>query len=549
MKRRHNPAALLWRRISVGGKMNIFTLVLAAVITVSLAAYIYVQEFATGAMGEALSDIAYCEKAQEAMEAETTAFKTLVHEYSRENQENFDHARRMMERALANLPFNYKMVGAERYARTWNLRNAYDNYAKDRDKVIEAAMKTNVLHHQSQSEITSLYAVYNEQDYIDSYIRQIEQLSVVQGSDIYQVRAPILQIVLKVLIALLFLTMVICAAVSRAISRTVVRPVIRLSQDAVRIGKGDFSEPDIVTQSQDEVGDLVRSFNQMKHATAENIRMLQENQELEERVHSEELEKIQLEKQLESTRLDLLQSQIHPHFLFNTLNSIAGMAELEDADTTRRMIMALSNLFRYNLHTTDQLVTLSQEISVLNDYMFLQKMRFGDRLQYSVHADQAVKAEEITLPAFLLQPLAENAVVHGLSPKEEGGSVDLDISICPGRSTGEPLFHSKGALISRQHTPSDNNDHQAGIGEKKQFLCICVRDTGIGMEETQLQEIRNSLQDLHRTSGTGIGLGNTNRRLHSIYKDAAMEIDSRRGEGTAVTISIPMKDDCGTAEE
>ena len=166
----------------------------------------------------------------------------------------------------------------------------------------------------------------------------------------------------------------------------------------------------------------------MKHATRKNIQTLEENQRLAEQLHREAMERAEMEKRLETTRMDLLQSQIKPHFLFNTLNSISGMAEIEDAEVTDSMIRSLSRLFRYNLHTSDQFVSLSQELEVARDYLYLQKMRFGDRVQYEVlpepGSSEAQKLGDINVPVFLLQPLVENAVLHGIAKKEQDKKKD-----------------------------------------------------------------------------------------------------------------------------
>ena len=87
-----------------------------------------------------------------------------------------------------------------------------------------------------------------------------------------------------------------------------------------------------------------------------------------------------MEKQLEEARLELLKSQINPHFLFNTLNTISGMAKLEEAETTNKMITSLGSLFRYNLKMSEQIVLLARELKVVQDYMFIQQMRFGGRI-------------------------------------------------------------------------------------------------------------------------------------------------------------------------
>ena len=102
-------------------------------------------------------------------------------------------------------------------------------------------------------------------------------------------------------------------------------------------------------------------------------------------LHEEELGKLETEKRLEMIKLELLKSQINPHFLFNTLNVISGMAKLEEAETTEKMFLALSSLFRYNLKTPEQSVPLAKELKVVADYMYLQQMRFGERIRYELN--------------------------------------------------------------------------------------------------------------------------------------------------------------------
>ena len=223
--------------------------------------------------------------------------------------------------------------------------------------------------------------------------------------------------------------------------------------------------------------------------------------------HKEEMERAEMEKRLETTRMDLLQSQIKPHFLFNTLNTISGMAELEDAEKTDSMIRSLSRLFRYNLHTTDQFVSFTQELEVARDYLYLQQMRFGDRVQYELpdpSAPESASFSSAMIPVFLLQPLVENAVIHGIAKKEQGGKITI--------SAGQ----TDGAFQIR------------------------VSDTGVGMDPETLQgliaALRGDPPDVH----VGIGIGNLYKRLETLYGPGSMQISSTAGKGTQVDITIPL---------
>ena len=133
--------------------------------------------------------------------------------------------------------------------------------------------------------------------------------------------------------------------------------------------------------------------------------------------------------------------------------------------------------------------------------MYLQKMRFGERIQYEV-AEQA-DADKITVPVFLLQPMVENAIVHGLGSKEKGGSIRVEISMQEDRAL------------------------------------ICVRDTGIGITQEKLQSLTKGKDGSVAAEAAGIGIGNLCRRIRSLYSNGDMQICSKEGEGTTISMWIP----------
>lgn len=200
-----------------------------------------------------------------------------------------------------------------------------------------------------------------------------------------------------------------------------------------------------------------------------------------------------------TVRLQMLKSQINPHFLFNTLNMIAGTAQIEDAAATEKMIHALSRLFRYNLKSTASVMPLERELRVVQDYMYLQQMRFGKRIQY--FTDCSPETLEILVPSFMLQPLVENAVKHGLSARSRGGKI----------------------LVR--------------AWKEKRRLWISVADTGEGMDTEKLEAIKKALKEGDE-QGTGIGVGNIYRRIHAMYRDGEMFLYSRPGCGTAVQLAF-----------
>ena len=190
-------------------------------------------------------------------------------------------------------------------------------------------------------------------------------------------------------------------------------------------------------------------------------------------------------------------------FLFNTLNMIASTAQIEDAAATEKMITALSRLFRYNLKSAGAVMPLERELKIIQDYMYLQKMRFGQRVRYDT--DCAPKTLEVLVPSFVLQPLVENSIKHGLSKDSKGGRIFIRTWMHNGR------------------------------------LWISVADTGAGMEEDRLKQIRAALND-GTENEIGIGVGNIYRRVRGMYEDGEMHIYSHKGCGTAVQLAFTPKD-------
>jgi two-component system LytT family sensor kinase len=212
------------------------------------------------------------------------------------------------------------------------------------------------------------------------------------------------------------------------------------------------------------------------------------------------------ERALLQARLEALQSQINPHFLFNTLNSISSLVR-RDPDSARDLIVKLASILRRLLRKTDAYVPLRDELEFIDDYLDIEVVRFGrDKLQVVKELDPA--SLEVLVPCMVLQPLVENSVKHGLSPKIGGGSIHI-------RSNVE--------------------------GE---LLTIEVEDDGVGMGAVNLLEPPTGF------GGTGIGMANVVERMKVLYGQAAsMRIDSRSGQGTLVQLRIPIVQSDGNPRE
>jgi two-component system LytT family sensor kinase len=215
---------------------------------------------------------------------------------------------------------------------------------------------------------------------------------------------------------------------------------------------------------------------------------------------------IKLEEQerlLLNARMEALQNQINPHFLFNTLNSVSSLVRF-DPDTARELVIKLANIFRRLLHSTDAFVPLRDEMEFIDDYLDIEVVRFGrDKLHVVKALDPA--SLDVMVPSMLLQPLVENSVKHGLSSKVEGGSIYLRSQV---------------------------NDST---------LMIEVEDDGVGMGSAQLLEKPTGV------GGTGIGMANVAERLKVLYGGTArMTIDTHEGKGTLVRLRLPVLETTGS---
>jgi two-component system LytT family sensor kinase len=214
---------------------------------------------------------------------------------------------------------------------------------------------------------------------------------------------------------------------------------------------------------------------------------------------------IKLEEQerlLLHARMEALQNQINPHFLFNTLNSISSLVRF-DPDTARELISKLATILRRLLNSTDSFVPLREEVEFIDNYLDIEVVRFGqDKLRVVKELEPA--SLDVMVPSMLLQPLVENSIKHGLSSMVEGGSIYLRSRL------------------------SDS------------LLIIEVEDDGVGMAATQPGTTR----------GAGIGMANISERLQVLYGDTAhMTIDSGEEKGTLVRIRLPLLQAMGAIPE
>lgn len=275
-------------------------------------------------------------------------------------------------------------------------------------------------------------------------------------------------------------------------SRGITSPLAKLSSAAKEVAAGDLLGAPIDIRSNDELQLLGETFNNMRsniHGLIEEIK-----------------DQSELDRLLKEMELKHLQSQINPHFLFNTLNTLSNTAYLEDAKSTSSLIDSVAALLRHNLGQIEKSVTLADEVEVVKGYFHIQKTRFSERIEFIISVEETCL--DIMIPRLTLQPLVENAFIHGIEEREEGGTISLEIY------------------------PS------------QQSVIIEVADDGQGIPKDKITQIMDlsSLKQEHVGHSTGIGLRNVIRRLQLFYQmQNPAEIISAEGEGTMVRLCLPRK--------
>ncbi|CAM4389500.1 cache domain-containing sensor histidine kinase [Paenibacillus tarimensis] len=273
---------------------------------------------------------------------------------------------------------------------------------------------------------------------------------------------------------------------------SLVRPVRRLYQFMKRVEIGDL-KGSVEVESKDEIGKLSAGFN----------KMVSRLHELLEEVYFSKLRETEMSLRQKDTELKMLQAQINPHFLYNALETIRGMALEHDRDDIASMSASLSRLLRYNVKDDSPVVTLRQELEVAEVYLKIQSFRFEDRLSYDLSIPQ--QALEFPVPKFTLQPLIENSIVHGLEP--EAGGIRISI-------TAELL--------------------------REDAYILTVSDTGAGMAPEQVTQFMKADEQPRGH----IGIRNVQLRIRHLFGEPyGLDVASQRGIGTEIKLVLPCKHD------
>ncbi|MEG2349184.1 MAG: histidine kinase [Hungatella sp.] len=290
---------------------------------------------------------------------------------------------------------------------------------------------------------------------------------------------------MKLMLLFLIFTVLAMIFIGILISKRVTKPLSNLQLQMKRIGQGDRNAQ-VSVDSVDEIGQLSQTFNQMNNEINHLI---------------DEQYRLRLASQ--TAQLNTLLAQINPHFINNILQSIAGVAIDKQVPEIYEAASVLAKMLRYSLKGKDK-VSLKEEIENVQDYLFIQKFRYEDKLQYHIecHGDLA----NLTVPKLTLQPLVENAVVHGIEPKKGVGTVQITCNY------------------------------------RENVLSVIIADDGVGMDDATKKRIQNQLLQVNQDTfydTEHIGVQNVCQRLMLIYADdVSMRLDVPKEGGCIVEIQL-----------
>ena len=288
-------------------------------------------------------------------------------------------------------------------------------------------------------------------------------------------------VVCSILIAVLIAVVAVSAVM---IVSGILQPIRQLNSVTEKIAQGDFNARAQVN-SDDEVAELAVSFNKMAGNMQSLIDKVKED-----------------ERKMRKADLRLLQEQIQPHFLYNTLDTIVWLIESNEPDEAVTMVVTLSDFFREILSKGKEFISIKEEEKHISSYLQIQEMRYRDILEYDIQLDQVIYKYQIL--KLTLQPVVENALYHGIKYKRAKGCIHIH-------------------------------------GEKEgDIIRLTVRDDGVGMDEEELAQLRQQIEKPCQETEKGFGLANVNERIHMYFgPEYGMKIQSQKGKGTTVEIVIP----------
>ena len=449
-----------------------------------------------------LSDVYKTNDENTALLDEVTKVQEYVTKYletkNTEDMENYYKSEESLNNFLAGY-INEEAEGRQYVIRTdiVNLIKCYLGFAHD---AVDNKRGRDV-----QAYSDSYEKATTEYGYINDYIYALNTEQFRSNSEKYDKLRDSLGVLFIISMLLLLFVINMGVIIMFSLTRHLTRPLVDLSEKAEEISRGNFDVEVDEMKSSEEIVTLSHAFGKMLGNIKENIE--KEKKQIEEKRAAKERELV-MEAKIKEAQFNYLQNQVNPHFLFNTLNAGVQLAMLEGAGRTSDFISNVAEFFRYNLKKDDGTTSLYDEILLVDYYMAILKVRFGDEVVMNKKLDDRIIGElqNISVPKMILQPIVENCVNHGIRAAKDKGEVNFDISL-----------------------EADN-------------LVITISDDGVGMKQSLIDSILDgTYKGNESSSSNGVGLMNVISRLELYYGRKNMVKIESAGDnmGTAFVITIP----------
>ncbi len=379
-----------------------------------------------------------------------------------------------------------------------NIKRMSENYLELTNQAVESKRGGNVgKYNQIYEEATRING------YISTNIYSLNSKQFINNSKSYGMVMATMQSMERINIVILVLIVLANLLFVVLITSTITQPLIRLASTANKVSKGDFEVDLLPEKSEDEIGVVTRAFNKMVVSIGEYINKLTESMEVERRLKENELI---MENHIKDAELKYLQSQINPHFLFNTLNAGAQLAMMEGAEKSSNYMQRVADFFRYNLKKNKDVVTLREEIELVDIYIYIINVRFAGEILFTKEIDE--RFLDVQIPSMILQPIVENSINYGVR------NIDWTKKI------------------------------KLSVYSLEDYVCVSIKDNGIGMDQKTITKIlEGSFEgNPQRSDSNGVGLDNCIDRLSIFYeRDDVLDIISEgENKGTETILYLPI---------
>ena len=387
-----------------------------------------------------------------------------------------DYIRHSRELAEANQKLNREIRQDETLLLQRDLAGLVDSYLEDAGASIESKRGRDVqgytLHYQDAERAAQLARVL---------IVRIEGIFMSDSVKAFSGFNARIDAVLASNAVLLISATLLGLVVLVVLATRLTEPLSELAEAAEAVGRGEYGRVLALPESGDEIGTTAAAFSSMQASIRQAFEDLKLKAEVEKRLMEERVLVLDMDKQLKAAELLALQTQINPHFLFNTLSAGLGLAQTEHAERTGEFLENLAGFIRYALRPPSRLVRVVDEIESLNRYLWLLRLRFGTRYTFEVAV--ATGALNVETPALLLQPLVENAIQHGLKDREEGGIVRITAGLIGGEAVLAVYDSGDGITpeqIARVQGEEDGSVLEGGIGLRSVIRRVNLATGGRG---------------------------------------------------------------------